>query len=260
MPAFKVVIPARYGSTRLPAKALADIAGRPMIQWVALAALRSRAMEVLVATDDARVAAAAGGDTRVVVAMTRADHPSGTDRIAEVATARGWSDDVIVVNVQGDEPMLPPELIDQVAQLLADDARADIATLSVPIAEVEEFLDPNAVKVVASSDGAALYFSRAPIPWNRDGAPQGLLSQTAVLGAQRHLGIYAYRVASLRRITAMPPSSLEMTEKLEQLRALQAGMRIVVAEARVKPGFGVDTEHDLARVRAAMAGLLRQSD
>lgn len=253
MVAFFVVIPARYGSTRLPAKALADIAGRPMIQWVAAAALESAAREVIVATDDSRVADAARGEPRAAVVMTRTDHPSGTDRIAEVAALRKWPDDAIVVNVQGDEPMLPAVLINQVATLLAGDPRADLATLSVPIAELAEFLDPNAVKVVSANDGSALYFSRAPIPWNRDGASQGLQSQTKAIGAQRHLGIYAYRVASLRRLTALPPSSLETTEKLEQLRALQAGMRIVVAQAAATPGFGVDTEHDLARVRAAIA-------
>jgi 3-deoxy-manno-octulosonate cytidylyltransferase (CMP-KDO synthetase) len=254
MSPFKVVIPARYGSTRLPAKALADIDGRAMIQWVVAAALRSRAEEVVVATDDARVAAAAAiGDSRASVVMTRADHPSGTDRIAEVAAVRGWRDADLVVNVQGDEPQLPAQLIDQVADLLASDTWADMATLSTPIASVAEFLDPNAVKVVAGSDRSALYFSRAPIPWNRDGATHELASQTTADGAQRHLGIYAYRVASLRRITSLPPSTLELTEKLEQLRALQAGMRIVVAEAALVPGFGVDTEHDLARVRAAIA-------
>jgi 3-deoxy-manno-octulosonate cytidylyltransferase (CMP-KDO synthetase) len=251
---FKVVIPARYGSTRLPAKALADIGGRPMIQWVVAAALRSRAQEVIVATDDARVAkAVAINDQRTVVVMTRTDHPSGTDRIAEVAGVRGWRDADVVVNVQGDEPLLPPQLIDQVAELLAEDARADMATLSTPITNVGEYLDPNAVKVVAGSDRSALYFSRAPIPWNRDSATLGIMSQTSTNGAQRHLGIYAYRVAGLRRITALPPSTLELTEKLEQLRALQSGMRIIVAEASVAPGAGVDTEHDLARVRAAVA-------
>jgi 3-deoxy-manno-octulosonate cytidylyltransferase (CMP-KDO synthetase) len=250
---FKVVIPARYGSTRLPAKALADIAGRPMIQWVSAAALGSRADEVVVATDDARVADAAAGEPRVTVVMTRGDHPSGTDRIAEVAQLRGWSESDIVVNVQGDEPLLPCQLIDQVADLLASDARADVATLSTPIISVAELLDPNAVKVVSTSDGSALYFSRAPIPWHRDGAKQDLMSQTQFAGAQRHLGIYAYRVASLRRITSMEPSTLELTEKLEQLRAMQAGMRILVAQACASAGTGVDTEHDLTRVRAIIA-------
>jgi 3-deoxy-manno-octulosonate cytidylyltransferase (CMP-KDO synthetase) len=247
---FRVVIPARDGSTRLPAKAIVMIAGRPMIQWVVDAAKRSGALEVLVATDDQRVADMV--EPRDVVVMTSAAHPSGTDRIAEVATLRGWKDADIVVNVQGDEPQLPPALIDQVAALLASDARADLATLSTPITSLQEFLDPNAVKVVAASDRSALYFSRAPIPWHRDGAAHGLTSQTSILGAQRHLGIYAYRVASLRRMTALPPSSLEVTEKLEQLRALQAGMRILVAEGCAVPGIGVDTEHDLQRVREAL--------
>jgi 3-deoxy-manno-octulosonate cytidylyltransferase (CMP-KDO synthetase) len=255
---FRVVIPARYGSTRLPAKALADIAGRPMIQWVVAAARQSGAAEVLVATDDARVANAANANPDMNIAvMTRADHPSGTDRIAEVAELRGWSEDDIVVNVQGDEPQLPPQLIDQVATLLASNATASIATLSTPIASLAEFLDPNVVKVVAGEGRAALYFSRAPIPWNRDGAAQGLMSQTTHLGAQRHLGIYAYRVGSLRRMTKLPPSRLELTEKLEQLRALEAGMCIVVEEAVVTPGVGVDTEHDLARVRTELGSSAR---
>lgn len=250
---FRVVIPARYGSTRLAAKALADIGGRPMIQWVIDVAKRSAAAEVIVATDDARVAdAARGADPANVVVMTRAEHPSGTDRIAEVATLRGWSGEDVIVNVQGDEPQLPPQLIDQVAALLQADSRADIATLSTPITKLDEFLDPNIVKVVAAADQSALYFSRAPIPWYRDGAPQGLASQTSVSGARRHLGIYAYRVKSLLRMTSLSPSSLEQTEKLEQLRALQAGMRIVVADASSVPGIGVDTEQDLARVRALL--------
>ena len=251
---FKVVIPARYGSTRLPAKAIVDIGGKPMIQWVVDAALRSGASEVVVATDDARVAGAVNTSKGATVAMTRADHPSGTDRIAEVAAVRGWGDSEIVVNVQGDEPLLPPEVVDQVAALLASDANADIATLSIPVASLEEFLDPNAVKVVSAADRSALYFSRAPIPWSRDGAVQGLMSQTTYIGAQRHLGIYAYRVASLKRITSMNPGKLEQAEKLEQLRALQAGMRILVSEAAHAAGTGVDTEHDLARVRAMVAG------
>jgi 3-deoxy-manno-octulosonate cytidylyltransferase (CMP-KDO synthetase) len=248
---FRVVIPARYGSMRLPAKALAEIAGRPMIQWVVAAAKASGAAEVLVATDDHRVANAVGtGIDAANVVMTRVDHPSGTDRIAEVAALRHWADDDIIVNVQGDEPQLPPAIIDQVAELLASDVRADLATLSTPIESLEKFLDPNVVKVVVASDRSALYFSRAPIPWHRDGAAQGIATQRSTLGALRHLGIYAYRVASLRRMTSMAPSTLETTEKLEQLRALQAGMRILVAEACEVPGAGVDTQHDLERVRA----------
>lgn len=251
---FKVVIPARYASTRLPAKPLLDIAGRPMIQWVIDAAARSGADEVLVATDDERIAAAAidPQSGQSVAVMTSADHLSGTDRLAEVASKRGWSQRTIVVNVQGDEPLLPPALAGQVATLLEQHADADIATLSTPIDSLHEFLDPNVVKVVTAQDGTALYFSRAPIPWTRDGAPRGLSSQASFAGAQRHLGIYAYRVEALQRVSALPPTELELTEKLEQLRALQAGMKLVVAVASATPPAGVDTEADLIRVRAAL--------
>lgn len=253
---FKVVIPARYASARLPAKPLLDIGGRPMIQWVIAAAVQSGADEVLVATDDERIAAAAidPRSRQSIAVMTRAEHPSGTDRIAEVAAQRGWSKRTIVVNVQGDEPQLPPALVGQVAALLEQHSNADIATLSTPVTSLHEFLDPNAVKVVTARDGVALYFSRAPIPWNRDGASQGLMSQARFSGAQRHLGIYAYRVDALQRVTALLPSELELTEKLEQLRALQAGMKLVVAEASAPPPAGVDTESDLMRVRATLGG------
>jgi 3-deoxy-manno-octulosonate cytidylyltransferase (CMP-KDO synthetase) len=250
---FKVVIPARYASTRLPAKAVLEISGRPMLQWVIHAAQRSRAEQVLVATDDQRVVdVALDSRGRNVAVMTRSDHQSGTDRIAEVAAAQGWDDTTIVVNVQGDEPQLPPALIDQVAGLLKQHADAAIATLCTPIASLHEFLDPNVVKVVTAGCDA-MYFSRAPIPWHRDGASQGLISQTSILGSQRHLGIYAYRVGSLRKLTSLAPSDLEVIERLEQLRALQAGMRIVVAVASEVPGIGVDTPQDLERVRALMS-------
>jgi 3-deoxy-manno-octulosonate cytidylyltransferase (CMP-KDO synthetase) len=245
---FKIVIPARYASTRLPAKPLLEIGGRPMIQWVIAASQRTRADEVLVATDDERVARA----VKECAVMTRSDHASGTDRIAEVATSKGWSDATIVVNVQGDEPQLPPEIIDQVASLLEQQPDADIATLCTPVSTLEEFLDPNAVKVVTDRNGAALYFSRAPIPWNRDGAARGLASQSTFTGAYRHLGIYAYRVAALRKMSQTAPSDLERIEKLEQLRALQMGMRIVVAVATIAPPAGIDTPEDLERVRASL--------
>jgi 3-deoxy-manno-octulosonate cytidylyltransferase (CMP-KDO synthetase) len=246
---FKVVIPARYASTRLPAKPLADIAGRPMIQWVIAAARQSGADEVLVATDDERVLLAAAPHA----VMTRADHASGTDRIAEVAEQRGWAASTIVVNVQGDEPQLPPSLIAQVANLLARNEQADIATLCTPIEGLREFLDPNAVKVVFDAHGRAMYFSRAPIPWDREGAAQGLPSQTRCDGALRHLGLYAYRVDALRRLSALAPSELETIEKLEQLRALQAGMQIMIEVASTPPPAGVDTPEDLERVRAALS-------
>ncbi|HEX9708011.1 MAG TPA: 3-deoxy-manno-octulosonate cytidylyltransferase [Steroidobacteraceae bacterium] len=244
---FRVVIPARHASTRLPGKPLALIAGMPMILYVHRLALRSGASEVIVATDDERiraVCAAAGAD----VEMTARDHASGTDRIAELAALRGWPEDAIVVNVQGDEPMLPPALIGQAAALLAANPAAAIATLATPVATEEEYLDPNVVKVVTRDDGQALYFSRAPIPWDREGADAVPLSATRHHGARRHLGIYAYRVSALRALASAPATTLERRERLEQLRALQMGLAIVVADAVEAPGPGVDTEEDLGRV------------
>jgi 3-deoxy-manno-octulosonate cytidylyltransferase (CMP-KDO synthetase) len=255
-PSFHVVIPARHASTRLPGKPLLDIGGRTMIQRVVDRAGRSAADEILVATDDARIARAVTdprGRQRSIAVMTDPTLPSGTDRVAAVARERGWDDATIVVNVQGDEPFVPPALIDQAARLLAADDRAVIATLATPITQLHELLDPNVVKLVAADDGAALYFSRAPIPWSRDGAPAGIASQTDFTGALRHVGLYAYRVGALRRITAMQPSTLEQREKLEQLRALQAGMRIVVGLCVEMPGPGIDTESDLQLARARVA-------
>jgi 3-deoxy-manno-octulosonate cytidylyltransferase (CMP-KDO synthetase) len=249
---YHVVIPARHASTRLPGKPLLAIGGRPMIQRVVEQAAARGADEVRVATDDERIASAVSdprGRTPRIAVMTPPELPSGTDRVAAVARARGWDDATIVVNVQGDEPFVPPALIDQAAMLLASDPRAAIATLATPVESLQEFLDPNVVKVVMAEDGAALYFSRAPVPWSRDGAPAGLASQAQFAGALRHVGMYAYRVGALKRITSLPPSSLEQCEKLEQLRALQAGMRIVVATCAVPPGPGVDTEQDLQRAR-----------
>jgi len=249
---FHVVIPARYASTRLPGKPLLDIAGKTMIQRVVERACASSADEVLVATDDERIASAVHDPRRPgqpVAVMTDPALPSGTDRVAAVAAARGWSDDTLVVNVQGDEPFLPAVLIEQAADLLRRDPTAGIATLAAPIGSLEEFLDPNVVKVVTAHDGAALYFSRAPIPWSRDGAPSGLASQREFAGAMRHVGLYAYRVGVLRRITSLPPSGLEQREKLEQLRALETGVRIVVGSCLQLPAPGVDTAADLERAR-----------
>lgn len=249
---FRVAIPARHASTRLPGKPLALIAGTPMILHVHRLAMRSGAQEVVIATDDERIRAAcraAGAD----VEMTATHHASGTDRIAEVAARRGWADDSIVVNLQGDEPLMPPALIGQAASLLASHPAAAIATLATPIETLADYLDPNVVKVVARADGQALYFSRAPIPWDRDGATAGLASQSRHRGARRHLGIYAYRAGALRRLAAMPAAPLEERERLEQLRALHAGMAIVVADAVEPPGPGVDTAEDLARVERLMA-------
>lgn len=245
---FRVVIPARYAAARLPGKPLADLAGRPMLAHVFERAVASGATEVVVATDDARIANAARA-FGATVELTSAAHVSGTDRLAEVATRRDWSGAAIVVNVQGDEPLIPPANIRQVAELLACDAAADLATLATPVRSLAEFLDPNVVKVVWRDDGHALYFSRAPIPWARDGAPAGLASQREFAGAWRHLGLYAYRVDALRRFAAASPVVLEQTERLEQLRALALGMTVAVAEAREVPGPGVDTAEDLQKVR-----------
>ena len=253
---FRVAIPARLASTRLPGKVLAPIAGRSMIEHVHRLAVRSGAQEVVVATDDERVRAACAAFS-AQVEMTSANHPSGMDRIAELARRRAWADDSIVVNVQADEPLLPPALIGQAAALLAGDPGADIATLCTPIATLEEYLDPNVVKVVMRADGRALYFSRAPIPWNRETAPAGLASQKAYRGSWRHIGIYAYRLGALLRLAASPPSALERLERLEQLRALQSGLAIVIAESCETPGPGVDTAADLAQVERLMAAARR---
>jgi len=248
---FKVVIPARYASSRLPGKVLLPMAGKPMLQWVYERACAAQAEEVVIATDDERVASSARGFARRVL-MTAAGHASGTDRVAEVAGRLGWSERDIVVNAQGDEPLLAPQLILQVAALLSQHVQADIATLATPIDNLADFLDPNVVKVVTDERGRALYFSRAPIPWARDGAPSGPLSQTEWQGARRHRGLYAYRVESLRRMASLPPSALESTEKLEQLRALQAGFDIRVADCAVQPGPDVNTAEDYARVSALL--------
>ncbi len=248
---YRVVIPARYGSTRLPGKPLLALAGRPMIQWVYERARRSGAQEIIVATDDERIARVAQ-DFGATVCMTAASHDSGTDRIAEVARRRGWAGREIVVNVQGDEPLLPEALVDQVAALLEATADAAIATLAVPLASAAEWRDPNVVKVVADRAQRALYFSRAQIPFPRDrdraddDAPPPAM-------ARRHVGIYAYRVEALAALAALPPGTLEALERLEQLRALEHGMRICVADALVPPGPDVNSAQDLALVAALLA-------
>ena len=240
MTGFVVVIPVRMASQRLPGKALLAIEGRPMISWVWERARRSRADEVIIATDDERIQAVAAG-MGAEVEMTAATHASGTDRIAEVARRRGWHPDQIVVNVQGDEPLLPPALVDQVADLLERHRDAGMATLTTPVRNREEFVDPHMVKVVTDRLGHALYFSRAPIPTSRDGDfPRD---------ARRHVGIYAYRAATLALLAATPPCKLEETERLEQLRALWLGQRIVVADAVELPPRGVDTADDLDHIR-----------
>ncbi|GAA4896436.1 3-deoxy-manno-octulosonate cytidylyltransferase [Ferrimonas pelagia] len=243
---FVVVIPARFGSTRLPGKPLADIAGKPMIQHVAERALASGADRVVIATDDSRVAEALPASFEVV--MTSADHQSGTERLAEVVELLSLSDDTIVVNVQGDEPLIPPANIRQVAENLAQ-SPAGMSTLGVAITDAEEMHNPNAVKVVCDKDGHALYFSRAAIPWDRD----GFAAQLGVApGALRHVGIYGYRAGFIRRYVSWPVSPLETIECLEQLRVLYQGEKIHVAEAHETPEAGVDTPDDLERVRRAL--------
>ncbi|HEY1990857.1 MAG TPA: 3-deoxy-manno-octulosonate cytidylyltransferase [Gammaproteobacteria bacterium] len=250
---FRVVIPARYASQRLPGKPLADLNGRPLIVYAWECARQSGAAQVIVATDDARIqqACTAAG---IEVQMTSAGHASGTDRIAEVAERLGWDDDQLVVNLQGDEPMMPPANIEQTAALLASHPEAGMSTLCTPIHDLAEFLNPNVVKVVADGRGMALYFSRAPIPWNRDGAAGGLSSQQQHQGALRHIGIYGYRVGALKSVAAAPATELEQLEKLEQLRALSMDLGIAIDVAREAPGPSVDTPEDLQRV----ATLLRK--
>ncbi len=251
---YSVIIPARYGSSRLPGKPLLDIAGKPMVQRVWEQARKSSAEQVVIATDDERIfeAAQAFGAT---ACMTSADHPSGTDRLQQVATEMGYPDEHIVVNVQGDEPLIPPAAIDQVAENLASEPRAGIATLSEPIANVEELRNPNAVKVVADKTGLALYFSRATIPWPRDAFANSDSDAMAALDPsqwQRHIGIYAYRTGFLHDYVTWPVTAIEAQEQLEQLRALFHGVRIHVAPACAPVPAGVDTEHDLIAVRAAV--------
>jgi 3-deoxy-manno-octulosonate cytidylyltransferase (CMP-KDO synthetase) len=248
---FRVVIPARYASTRLPGKPLAPLRGKPMLQWVYEAAVASGADDIIIATDDERIleAATAFGAQAQLTSLT---HVSGTDRIAEVALQAGWDDQDVVVNLQGDEPLMPPELINQVAQLLLSHDSAAMATLASRLASVATFMDPNVVKVVTDVDGRALYFSRAPIPWGRDTAASSLSSQRSFGGARRHVGLYAYRVSALRQLSMLPTGVLEQLEKLEQLRALENGMEIRVADAIAQPGPQVDTAEDLARVTLLM--------
>ena len=249
---FTVLIPARYASTRLPGKPLADIAGKPMVVRVAERARESGAQRVVVATDDERVIAAARAHG-VEALTTRSDHPTGTDRLAEAAALLGLAPDAIVVNVQGDEPLLEAPLIRRMAELLARHPDASIATACHPIDDAAEAFNPNVVKVVRDANGYALYFSRATIPWARDAFAAGRDALPEGLPIQRHYGLYAYRVAFLERFPKLAPAPIERFEALEQLRALWHGHRIAVHVTAQAPGPGVDTPEDLARVRARFA-------
>jgi 3-deoxy-manno-octulosonate cytidylyltransferase (CMP-KDO synthetase) len=248
---FVVAIPARYASTRLPGKPLQPISGVPMILHVVQRALSAGAAQVVVATDDVRVAGALDGQP-VRVAMTRADHASGSDRLAECAEQLGWDDDTIVVNLQGDEPLAPPSGIRAVAAALGD-SDAPMATLAVPITDADELFNPNCVKVVCDAGGNALYFSRAPLPWARDAFSGSAREIPPGLPFLRHIGIYAYRAGFLRRFARLSPTPLERAESLEQLRALEHGFRIAVRLAPEPFPGGVDTAEDLQRVRAALS-------
>ena len=249
---FKVVIPARYASTRLPAKPLADIAGKPMVVRVAERASASGAQQVCVATDHQAVfdAVTAHGFEAV---MTREDHVSGTDRIAEVAALNGWHEEMLVVNVQGDEPLIDPALISGVAANLQAHPQAGIATLCHPLSDAEEVFNPNVVKVVMDAAGYALYFSRAPIPYARDAFAQGRIIPPG-LPVYRHVGIYAYRVGFLSSYARMQPAPIEKFESLEQLRALWHGVKISVEIVAHAPAPGVDTPQDLETVRKLILG------
>jgi len=255
---FTVIIPARYASTRLPGKPLLDIAGKPMVQHVYEQAIKSQAHRVVVATDDQRIFDVVETFGAEVI-MTSDKHPSGTDRLEEVVSKLNLSDDEIVVNVQGDEPLIPPDVIDQVARNLSKQFGAGIATLCEQITQLEQVFNPNAVKVIFDKNGMANYFSRAPIPWARDSfsALTESVSDNTTMpnGANyyRHIGIYAYRVNFLKDYITWPPSMTEKTESLEQLRALSNGVGIHVELAVSTPPAGVDTEEDLLRLRELMS-------
>lgn len=252
MSRYKIVIPARHGSRRLPGKPLLEIAGKPMIVHVCERALAA-GDAVYVATDDERIAAAVAG-LPVTAVMTRGDHASGTERLAEVAEQRGWPDDTLIVNLQGDEPLMRPELIRQLAGALANGGSAEVATLAAPIDDPADVFDPHAVKVVLDRHGHALYFSRAPIPWHRESFGQTDRQAAAAYPWLRHIGIYAYTAGFLRRYVMWPASGLEAIEALEQLRILWQGERIRVLTVPSAPHAGVDTEADLRRVTHVLSG------
>nr|VFK45485.1 MAG: 3-deoxy-manno-octulosonate cytidylyltransferase (CMP-KDO synthetase) [Candidatus Kentron sp. TC] len=251
---FTVIIPARYASSRFPGKALAELAGKPMLQHVHALALESGATDVIIATDNERIREAAIGFGAKVY-MTSENHASGTERIAEIIETVGEPDHQIIVNVQGDEPLLPPELTRQVAQNLSDRPNAHVATLCEQITDADTLFDPGVVKVVMGDGGYALYFSRLPIPYDRDhfaSQPNFLMPPETIY--YRHIGIYAYRASFLRDYVTRPRSASEKAESLEQLRVLHNGGKIHVSEAKESPGIGVDTPADLMRVRKILEG------
>ena len=249
---YTVIIPARMASSRLPDKPLADIAGLPMVVRVAQRAAQSTARRVVVAADDVRVVQACQAHG-IEALLTRQDHVSGSDRLAEACELLGLPDEALVVNVQGDEPLIPPVLIDEVARVLAERPEASMGTAAHAIHDLAEFTNPNVVKVVVDARQMALYFSRAPIPWWRDGQHQDGFKALPSPAPLRHIGIYSYRVGFLRQFPQMPPAPIETLESLEQLRALWHGHRIAVHVTDAAPGPGVDTPSDLERVRGIFA-------
>lgn len=255
---FVVIIPARKASTRLPGKMLADLAGTPMVIRVAQRAAASAASEVVIATDDGHIAQVVQSFGYRAL-MTRDDHPSGTDRLAETVEQLNLPDDAIVVNVQGDEPLIDPALINQVASLLAQLPTAAMATCAAPISDAAHFFNPNVVKVVCDKNGKALYFSRAPIPWDRDALASGTQTLSQKTQALHHIGLYAYRVHFLKSFPSLSRGVLESLESLEQLRALEHGYSIAVHLTDAHPGAGVDTEADLVRVRQVLTAKATQS-
>ena len=253
LPPFIVAIPARYGSTRLPAKPLRELGGVPMVVRVARRALQAGAARVVVAVDDPRVAAALAGQEGIDICMTRADHASGSDRLGECAAHYGWADDAIVVNLQGDEPFAPAAGIREVARALAEDD-APMATLATPILDAHELFDPNVVKLVRTASGRALYFSRAPLPWARDAFAASRDQLPPGVPFLRHIGIYAYRAGFLQRYTSLERTPLEQAESLEQLRVLEHGHPIAVRLTPEPFQPGIDTEADVIRAEQWLAG------
>ncbi len=254
MSSYKIVIPARFGSSRLPGKPLIDLAGKPMIQHVYERALATGVQDVVIATDDDRIFATAQ-EFGAQVVMTRKDHENGTERIAEVARALNWQDTDVVVNLQGDEPLIPRSLIDLTAQGLLQNENAGMSSLCTPITDAADAFDPNVVKAVLDNNGFALYFSRAPIPWDRDLYKNGDSKVTKKSAVYRHIGMYGYRVSFLKQYQKMEATPLEQAECLEQLRALGYGVKIHMSVIDQAPGHGVDTLEDAKRVEALLSTL-----
>lgn len=248
---YKIVIPARFGSSRLPGKPLIELAGKPMIQHVYERALETGMADIVIATDDARIESVCqsfGAD----VMMTSIDHDNGTERIAEVAQAKGWAGDTVVVNLQGDEPLIPRVLIEQTASSLINHPEAGMSSVCTALTSDEDVFDPNVVKVVLDRRGFAMYFSRASIPWDRDGYRMSPGVMTQAMPVYRHIGMYGYRVSFLGEYNRMEACALENTESLEQLRALWYGVRIHMAVIDEAPGHGVDTPDDVPKVERAL--------